>query len=57
MKLHTYFNYGGNCEEGFHPYEKHLGGKILMVFRTTKLCQVAPARSPRAGNPKSCMLG
>lgn len=34
MQLHTYLNYGGNCEEAFHFYEKHLGGKITskMVF-------------------------
>jgi PhnB protein len=30
MKLHTYLNYGGNCEEAFRFYEQHLGGKILM---------------------------
>jgi PhnB protein len=32
MKLHTYLNYGGNCEEAFRFYEKHLGGKITMVM-------------------------
>ncbi len=25
MKLHTYLNYGGNCEQAFRFYEKHLG--------------------------------
>src|ERR1700682_3427929 len=29
MKLHTYLNYGGNCEQAFRFYEQHLGGKIL----------------------------
>jgi PhnB protein len=29
-KLNTYLNYGGNCEEAFRFYEKHLGGKITM---------------------------
>jgi PhnB protein len=29
MKLHAYLNYGGNCDEAFHFYEKHLGGKII----------------------------
>ena len=33
MKLNTYLNYGGNCEEAFRFYEKHLGGKILMMMR------------------------
>jgi PhnB protein len=28
MKLHTYLNYGGNCEQAFRFYEQHLGGKI-----------------------------
>jgi PhnB protein len=32
MKLHTYLNYGGNCEEAFRFYEKHLGGKITMMM-------------------------
>lgn len=31
MKLHTYLNYGGNCEQAFRFYEKHLGGKIIMM--------------------------
>ena len=33
MKIHTYLNYGGNCEEAFRFYEKNLGGKILMLMR------------------------
>ena len=33
MKLHTYLNYGGNCEEAFRFYEKNLGGKIEMMMR------------------------
>jgi PhnB protein len=33
MKLHTYLNYGGNCEAAFRFYEKNLGGKILMMMR------------------------
>jgi len=32
MKLHTYLNYGGNCEEAFRFYERHLGGKITMMM-------------------------
>jgi len=32
MKLHTYLNYGGNCEQAFRFYEKHLGGKISMMM-------------------------
>jgi PhnB protein len=33
VQLHTYLNYGGNCEEAFRYYEKHLGGKITMMMR------------------------
>jgi PhnB protein len=33
MLLHTYLNYGGNCEQAFKFYEKHLGGKITMLMR------------------------
>jgi PhnB protein len=33
MKLHVYLNYGGNCEQAFRFYEKHLGGKIMMISR------------------------
>jgi len=32
MKLHTYLNYGGNCEQAFRFYEKHLGGKVTMMM-------------------------
>jgi PhnB protein len=32
MKLHTYLNYGGNCEQAFRFYEKNLGGKITMMM-------------------------
>ena len=33
MQLHTYLNYGGNCEQAFKFYEKHLGGTITMLMR------------------------
>jgi PhnB protein len=32
MKLHTYLNYGGNCQQAFRFYEQHLGGKITMMM-------------------------
>lgn len=32
MKLNTYINFGGNCAEAFRFYEKHLGGKIIMMM-------------------------
>ena len=33
MKVHTYLNYGGNCEEAFRFYEHHLGAKITFLMR------------------------
>ena len=32
MKLYTQLNFGGNCEEAFRFYEKHLGGKINVMM-------------------------
>ena len=44
MKLYTQLNFGGNCEEAFRFYEKHLGGKIIMMMRQSE----APD-APKAG--------
>ena len=33
MKLNTYLNYGGNCEQALRFYEQHLGGKITMLMK------------------------
>ena len=32
MNLHTYLNFGGNCQQAFHFYEQHLGGKITSMM-------------------------
>jgi PhnB protein len=32
VKLYTYLNFGGNCEQAFRFYEQHLGGKISMML-------------------------
>ena len=32
VRLTTYLNYGGNCEEAFRFYENHLGGAITMLM-------------------------
>jgi PhnB protein len=44
MKLHTYLNYGGNCEEAFRFYEKNLGGKIKAIMRYSE--QPDPKNAP-----------
>jgi PhnB protein len=33
VQLHTYLNYGGNCEVAFKFYEQHLGGRITMMMK------------------------
>jgi len=47
MKMNTYLNYGGNCEQALRFYEKHLGGKILMMSTFADL-----PNSPDAPNAK-----
>jgi PhnB protein len=39
MDLHTYLNYGGNCEEAFRFYETHLGAKILVIRKYSEVPQ------------------
>ena len=46
MKIHTQLNFGGNCEEAFRFYEKHLGGKIIMMMKQSD----APGAPKEAGN-------
>jgi PhnB protein len=33
MRLDIYVNYRGTCEEAFHFYERHLGGRISSLIR------------------------
>ena len=46
MRLYAQLNFGGNCEEAFRFYEKHLGGKIIMMMRQNE----APYAPPDAGD-------
>jgi len=36
MKLYPQLNFGGNCEAAFRFYEKHLGGKIIMMMNQSQ---------------------
>jgi PhnB protein len=36
MRLNTFLNFGGNCEEAFRFYERHLGGKVTMLMRRSE---------------------
>jgi PhnB protein len=48
MKLFTHLNFGGNCEEAFRFYERHLGGHVTTLLRVRDL----PAGAPRPlGSP------
>jgi PhnB protein len=46
MKLYAQLNFGGNCEEAFRFYEKHLAGKIIMMMKQSQ----APRAPKDAGN-------
>lgn len=37
MKLQTFLNYGGNCEQALRFYEQHLGGRITMLMRRSEM--------------------
>ena len=37
MRLYTQLNFGGNCEEAFRFYEKHLGGTITTIMRRSEM--------------------
>ena len=52
MKLYTHLNFGGNCDEAFRFYEKHLGGKITMVMRKSDL----PAGAPQPPGPATAVI-
>jgi PhnB protein len=42
MTLYTQLNFGGNCEEAFRFYEKHLGGKITTMMNQSQMPGGAP---------------
>ena len=50
MQLHTYLNYGGNCEQAFRFYEQQLGGTITMLMRHGE--QPTPSQAPPDWNGK-----
>ncbi|MGA1984514.1 MAG: VOC family protein [Acidobacteriaceae bacterium] len=50
MKLNTYLNFGGNCEEAFKFYEKHLGGKTTGIFRWSQMPDAAMHTPPGMEN-------
>lgn len=55
MKMNTYLNYGGNCEQAFRFYEKHLGAKVLMMSTFSDMPSSA-ANSPAAPEMRNGIL-
>jgi PhnB protein len=39
MKVNTYLNFPGKCEEAMSYYEKHLGAKVVMKSRFSDMAQ------------------
>jgi PhnB protein len=54
MQLHTYLNYGGNCEQALRFYEQHLGGKIVMMMKFSDQPEAAANMPP--GMKKDAVL-
>jgi|SRR5581483_1860141 len=52
MRLYTHLNFGGNCEEAFRFYEKHLGGKITMMMKAGELPPEVKAPGSKNVPPK-----
>lgn len=50
MKLNTYVNFSGKCEEAFQFYEKHLGAKTLGIFRWSGMPDAAKHTPPGMEN-------
>jgi PhnB protein len=43
MKLFTHLNFGGNCQEAFRFYEKHIGGEITTIVPWSQMPQTYQA--------------
>ena len=57
MKLTTYVNFPGNCDEAMKFYEKHLGAKVLvkMTFNQMPANGAAPQNLPPGLKPEGVM--
>ncbi len=47
VKLDIYINYKGNCREAFQFYERHLGGKIIVMSTFNKMPDTSNLRKER----------
>jgi PhnB protein len=56
MKVNTYLNFPGNCEEALSFYEKHLGAKVLMKSRFADMAGPGgPQHLPPGLNPNGIL--
>jgi PhnB protein len=56
MKVHTYLNFPGTCQEAMSFYEKHLGAKILMKSTFADMSSTGmPQNLPPGLNPDGIM--
>ena len=55
MKIETYLNYNGNCQEAFRFYEKHLGGKISFLMTYGEMPMPPGTPNPHPGMEKSIL--
>jgi PhnB protein len=51
MKLYTHLNFGGDCEEAFRFYEKHLGGQITMMMKRSEMPGASDAAASGSADP------
>jgi PhnB protein len=56
MKVNTYLNFHGNCEEALNFYEKHLGAKVTGKSRFSDMSSMgAPQNLPPGLKPDGIM--
>ena len=46
MKMTTYLNFGGRCEEAFRFYEQHLGGQVMGLMKWSSMPDAAKHTPP-----------
>lgn len=51
MRLFTQLNFGGNCENAFRFYEKHLGGAITFIVKQSQMMPAQPAVQAGSADP------
>jgi len=56
MKVNTYLNFHGNCDEAMKFYEKHLGAKVLMKTKFSDMSSTGmPQNLPPGLSPDGIM--